>query len=187
MRLESVCCNHCGAPLEVPADARFVTCRHCGSSLAIRRSESAVTTEVLQQMSEQMQEMSAEISRLRCQNELSELDRQWDRDKERYMIRQKDGSLREPSLAVATFIGVVGVLGGGAFAIIGLANFSPIALFGLLFIGVGIVAALVQSAKARDYRHARERYAQRRAAILQRLDAGPGGGDGPRALPSIEP
>jgi hypothetical protein len=186
MPLESVCCNHCGAPLEVPDDARFVTCRHCGSSLAIRRSESAVTTEVLQQMSQQMQEMSAEISRLRCQNDLSELDREWDREKDGYMIRHKDGRLSEPSMAKATFIGIVGILGGGMFAIVGMANGSPAALFGLLFIGVGVVAALIQSGKARDYRHARERYVHRRAALLQKLDAGPGG-DAPMSLPSLEP
>lgn len=29
MRLISVNCNHCGAPLEVAEEVRFVTCAYC--------------------------------------------------------------------------------------------------------------------------------------------------------------
>ena len=48
MELISVSCNHCGAPLEVPPGANYVTCAHCGSRLAVKRTGSAVYTELLE-------------------------------------------------------------------------------------------------------------------------------------------
>lgn len=38
---ETLTCNSCGAPLEVPGTANVVTCNHCSCQLAIRRLGSA--------------------------------------------------------------------------------------------------------------------------------------------------
>jgi DNA-directed RNA polymerase subunit RPC12/RpoP len=47
MQLESITCNHCGAPLDVPDAANFVKCNHCDSRLAIKRTQSTTYTEEL--------------------------------------------------------------------------------------------------------------------------------------------
>ena len=58
MELETLSCNNCGAPLEVPPGANFVTCAHCGSRLAIKRTDNASYTEVLDQIGQRTERMS---------------------------------------------------------------------------------------------------------------------------------
>ena len=41
MNAETLNCNNCGAPINVPAAAKYATCAHCGTQLAIRRTDSA--------------------------------------------------------------------------------------------------------------------------------------------------
>ena len=47
MKLESLNCNKCGAPLQVPAGVNHLTCNHCGTPLVVRRTESISYTEKL--------------------------------------------------------------------------------------------------------------------------------------------
>jgi len=46
MNLEALNCNNCGAPINVPPTANFVTCKGCGAQLIIRRTEEATYTEL---------------------------------------------------------------------------------------------------------------------------------------------
>ncbi len=48
MRVISLTCDKCRAPLEIPAKTEFVTCTYCSSRLAVQRSGNAVDTEVLE-------------------------------------------------------------------------------------------------------------------------------------------
>ncbi len=48
MELLSLTCGHCGAPLEVPEETRYVTCGYCSSKLEVHRSGGAIYTEVLE-------------------------------------------------------------------------------------------------------------------------------------------
>src|SRR5438309_578271 len=50
MKLINLSCNKCGAPLEAPSSANFLTCSYCGSRLAVHSSGSAHYTEVLDQI-----------------------------------------------------------------------------------------------------------------------------------------
>src|SRR4051794_1900041 len=50
MELINLSCNKCGAPLEAPPSANFLTCSYCGSRLAVHSSGSAYYTEVLGQI-----------------------------------------------------------------------------------------------------------------------------------------
>ena len=50
MQLISLSCNKCGAPLEAPEGANFLTCGYCGSRLAVQRNGSAYYTQVLDQI-----------------------------------------------------------------------------------------------------------------------------------------
>lgn len=61
MELETLSCNNCGAPLQVPENANFVSCAQCGSQLAVKRNESARYTEVLQRLDTRTTEMAREL------------------------------------------------------------------------------------------------------------------------------
>ncbi len=74
---ESLNCNNSGTPLEVPAGANYITCTHCGTHLAVRRSESVLYTEKIDQIDQRTQEIAEQVSRLTAQQRLDELDRQW--------------------------------------------------------------------------------------------------------------
>lgn len=45
--LIAVSCQHCQSRIDVPADAPLATCGQCGTRLAVRRSDTAVWTEII--------------------------------------------------------------------------------------------------------------------------------------------
>src|SRR5262245_34344788 len=104
MTLESLSCNHCGAPIEVPAAAKYATCAHCGSRLAIRRTGTAAYTEVLEEISDRTARMEKDLGAIRLQNELERIDREWQTHRERFMVHHKNGSSGPPN-ATAGLIG----------------------------------------------------------------------------------
>jgi DNA-directed RNA polymerase subunit RPC12/RpoP len=65
MQLTPVNCNHCGASLEIPSAARFVTCRYCNSQLQVHRSETTITTEVLQRIDQNTASMAEDLQAIR--------------------------------------------------------------------------------------------------------------------------
>jgi DNA-directed RNA polymerase subunit RPC12/RpoP len=52
MELISLSCNNCGAPLEAPESAKYLTCAFCGSRLSVQRTGSAYYTNVMEQIAE---------------------------------------------------------------------------------------------------------------------------------------
>lgn len=77
METLSVRCNHCGAPLSVGAETRFVTCRFCHSSLEVKRSDSAVFTEEVARIADNTDKMADSLEIIELQNEIERLDREW--------------------------------------------------------------------------------------------------------------
>ncbi len=87
MKVESLACNNCGAPLEVAETTKFATCTHCGSCLSITRSDSAAYTEVLAQIGQHTEQMSNDLIAIRLHNELERLDRDWQTQREQEEAR----------------------------------------------------------------------------------------------------
>jgi DNA-directed RNA polymerase subunit RPC12/RpoP len=175
MKLDQISCNNCGAPLEVPEGTNFASCRHCGSRLAVRRTESASFTEVITDLKEQ-------VEKLTRQNEIDALDREWEAEKERFMVTGKHGHRHLPtrtgSLAGGIMITVFGIFwtamaagiagftgrfGGGPFGRL----FSCFPLFGVVFIVFGIGMSIISYNKAGEYEKALRRYNQRREEMLR--------------------
>ena len=73
MQTESLNCNNCGAPIEVPGGANFVTCVHCNTQLAIKRTESVAYTETLQRIDRHTEQLADQVAVLTYQNELARL------------------------------------------------------------------------------------------------------------------
>lgn len=167
MRLETIACNQCGAPLTVPEAAQFVRCNHCSASLAVRRSESVTYTEVVEKLVEHTSKLAEQVAHLRYQAELARIDGDWDRERQRHLVSQKNGAPTEPTYGGAVFGGVamavVGILaailggsgpGGGGFA-----------LFGIGAVMLGAFAAIFGWHKAAEFERARKRYKARRARL----------------------
>jgi hypothetical protein len=106
-----VTCNNCGAALQVPESARFVTCRYCNSQLQIKRTDTAVTTEVLEQINQNAAAMVDDLHVLRRDAEVERLDREWREQQSRLMIKDRYGNTTMPT-ATGGLIGAV-ILGGG--------------------------------------------------------------------------
>ncbi len=164
----SVSCNHCGAPLSVSPETRFVTCAHCGSRLEVHRSDGAVYTQVL----ETVGRIADDVQAIRRETELERVDREWQMRREGLMQRGKDGSVSRPSMAGSAIGGIVAVVFGvfwtGLTISAGAPGFFP--LFGILFIGAGLFGAISGMTKSSEYDEAESEYQRRRAALLNRDD-----------------
>jgi LSD1 subclass zinc finger protein len=181
MQIESLNCNHCGAPLEVPQSAKFIRCNHCGSQLVVHRSESATFTEKIEQLTETTENLAAQVSKLTKQSEVDALDRQWDREKEKYMeVTDKHGAKHLPTKGKATAAGCTLCVGGAIWTIVAVAIISQFPdgggfqvaklafpVFGVAFFIFGIVMSMKSYRKAQQYEQAYRRYRQRRDELLR--------------------
>jgi hypothetical protein len=186
VKLLSVSCQHCGGPLEVPARVTQITCQFCGARLQVQRSGNAVFTETLDQLAQQTGRIADNTEYIRLQNELERLDREWMLEKERYMVRGKDGELSVPS-KTASVVGAVIVVGfglfwtivaagmTGAFFRMGGGGFGAIGgifpCFGLVFIGLGIATSIHHFSKASDFELRQRQYHHARQRLLSEMQA----------------
>jgi len=179
MKTINLTCNHCGAPLEVAEEAKFVTCRFCSSRLAVEHSDSAFYTRVVEAIEQQTNALSQDLETIKVQNEIERLDREWQMQREQLCHRGKDGQLREPTVPATVVgsvlfvaFGFIWVLMGGAAMSFGGGN--PIAVL-FEIVGVGIivfsVVALVRGMpKAQEYEHNKASYESRRRRLVADLD-----------------
>jgi hypothetical protein len=114
MELAPITCQNCGAALDVPPAARFVTCSHCGSRLEIKRTPSAVFTEVLDRIDQRTAAMADDLGALRRDSEIERLDREWAARVAELGSRSKDGSVAPPS-AVGGMVAIFVMGGFGIF------------------------------------------------------------------------
>jgi hypothetical protein len=127
--------------------------------------------------------MQRHLEEIKAQNAVAQLDRQWELERDRYMVAGQYGVRHLPSKGLSLLGGIVitgfgivwiavasnvaGGFGGGA-------SFFP--LFGLLFIAVGVGMSIYSFTKASQYEEAHARYRRRRAELL---------GDNPEAEPGF--
>ena len=169
MELTSVSCNNCGAHQRIPADARFVTCNHCSTQLAVKRNESVTFTEQLGEISERTERIAEDVAELKYRQELEDIDRQWEIERESFMVSDKHGHRSIPSTGGSVIGGIVVVV-FGLFWTVTAAGIGggPIALFGVLFIAFGIATSVISFTKAEGYSAAERKYQRRRAEAMRR-------------------
>jgi DNA-directed RNA polymerase subunit RPC12/RpoP len=188
MQLESLSCNNCGAPVDVPQRANFITCAHCGSRLAVRRTETAHYTEVLDRLQAHAYRVDRDLQYLRTQNELLLLDQAWEEESKQYMVRTKNGATVEPSLGhvitsviaagIATIIGIM-----FACRLIGPSHsadpfitpntgpfFAPIIIFIVIMVAFTLLGTIFAYTKYNAYKSAEAKYIARRNALLSHLN-----------------
>jgi hypothetical protein len=174
LRVDTVAvnCNSCGAPLEVGPGTNFVTCRHCGSRLALKRTATSSYTEVLENIDRKTDVIAARLEQLAKRDEIEQLDREWEHTRAKYLVTSEDGQ-REPNATAGLTGAVMATVFGVIWTGFALSMDAPLVfpLFGLVFIGVGIVSGLSEGEKAARYRDAKVHYRRRRAALTSETAA----------------
>lgn len=121
--------------------------------------------------------MREHLEEIKRQNDVAQLDREWEMERERLLIygnnRYGRGYSYVPSKGIAIFMGVITV-GFGAFwtamaasmagGVGGPGAFFP--LFGLIFIAAGVGMSIYTYTKATQYEQAHRAYQSRRARML---------------------
>lgn len=177
LELVRLACDGCGADLELPGDARFVTCRFCEARLEVRRTDSAAFTrvrEAVERVEKKTEQLSSEVGVLRAENrllklqdQLQQLEREWDQKKENLMIRGKDGSLSAPTRFSAQVIGFVTVVFGGIVAVAIPGAYGMLAA--IFSAAIGVTAGVVMHGKAVRFEEAQGHYFDRRDRLEARI------------------
>lgn len=159
MKLLSLNCNHCGAPLDVPAKARFVTCGFCDSRLAIQHSGTTYSTQVMEQLVQKTTAIQDDVEELKRRAALSDLDLAWERKKKRFVVKGKNGHESLPSVPGMAIQGIVGII----IVCVALVMFAPFGIFALLIIAGNLIH---QSSKYSGYQSALKRYRSERRRLM---------------------
>jgi hypothetical protein len=163
-------CESCGAALTVTPAADFVSCRYCGSWWCLQSSVDLARP------------ASPALSPAQ-EAALAALDREWDKEKEPYLILRRDGSRSAIKPAPILFGGGAYLLFIGCYdvgacvaalqqmaevkdtAVVPWAPFLLLPLLGAIFTFIGVCLIPEDFKKALRYREACRRYRARRAAI----------------------
>ncbi|MDA3963659.1 MAG: hypothetical protein PF961_22965 [Planctomycetota bacterium] len=170
MELLSLSCNHCGAPLEAPKSANYLSCQHCGSRLKIMSSGGAAWTEVqekIEAIAERQDDMAQDLEIIKLHNQIEALERDWDRYRDKSMIRSKHGREREPSVGGGMFSMIVGIVGGLVFFAMsgGAGAPMPFPLFGLAFVAFGVFSGLHSMKTGKAFERSKQRFQSQRRSL----------------------
>jgi hypothetical protein len=177
-----VCCQGCGADLEVDENVRYVTCNYCHARLEVVHDTSVTHTRLLEKLQKNTERMAGNLQVIELQNDLERLDREWESQKEGYMVSGKHGHRYLPSTGGSVFGGVIIIIFGIVWTTIasgiahvgsGFPNMGGLGLFplfGLLFIGGGIYTIVNGSSKASAYQSAEQDYQQQRQRLIQQIE-----------------
>ncbi|MCC9598965.1 hypothetical protein LOC67_00225 [Stieleria sp. JC731] len=181
MKVIPLNCNHCGAPLEVAAKARFVTCSFCNARLSIQQTGSSYSTEVLDDIRETTQQIARDVQQLKSNSAIEQLDHKWERQRGRHLVSDKHGRQHLPSKAGAIFGGGL-IVAFGIFWMImafGISSagramgapgvFGIFPLFGLIFIAAGIFNVFRIVQKADEYQRDHDDYLRERRELAKRV------------------
>ena len=170
MQTETVTCGGCGAPLTIPENVEYVACRFCQAQLHVQRNQSVVFTEVLQSLRQQTERLADNTEILRLQNEIALLDRDWEQKTAELMVHGKHGRVSVPDKTSAVLGGTVIAIFGLVWTCIAGAMFPPMALFGILFIAMGLWNARQQHDNAERYQQLKASHQIQRDRLRDQLD-----------------
>ena len=168
MKTVSLACNECGAPISVPGSTNHLSCSHCGAQLSVRHEGGASFTVAMEEINDRTARMEEELAQLRRDSEIAKIDRQWQIDREKYVILGKNGQRSWPSTGGAIVGGVISVVAGVFISGTMFSNGAGELAFGGVAVAVvGVLFALKRHSDAVRYRKAKNRYHRRRAEASQ--------------------
>jgi hypothetical protein len=172
MKVTKVCCQGCGADLDIDETIRFVTCNYCHARLEIVHDSTITHTRQLDKIEKTTDQLVNKVRVLELQNDLERLDREWDSRRDSLLVRNKHGVASEPSSAGSVFGGAIAVVFGIFWISMASSQGAPgfFLLFGLVFIGFAIVNMVSGTAKAGAFRNQRSDYEYQRRKLIDRID-----------------
>lgn len=167
-----LCCQGCGADLEVSEEVRFLTCNYCHSKLEVVRDVTATHTRVLEKLERTTDRIAGNLKVIELQNDLERLDREWELTRQSLLVRGRHGGLHEPSMAGSMFGGVVAIIGGIVFATFSGGHGSPgiFPVLGMLVSLIGLVQLVNGVSKASKLDEERSLYQDRREELTRQIE-----------------
>ena len=176
MKIISLNCCQCSAPLNASEEVRYVMCQHCGSQLVVLHEGTAAYTE-----SREPKPMEAAIEQQleesEQQRELAVLDHQWKKERRQYMVIDSDGTARVPSPNIASDTAITTLVGGLLFVFIAwllsdnLLSFVGGCLLIGLFVVIGLGLSRLQHQRSAAYQEAERCYRRRRLDLIEKPEA----------------
>lgn len=131
-----------------------------------------------QPTADDVSKLEAELAELRAEKELERIDREWEAERQQFMVSDKHGHKSLPTAGGSLVVGVVGAVFGVIWTAMaigitsGAPEFGPFAIAKVAFpiIGVAItigaiVMGVLGAQKAGEYEKAHAAYQARRAAV----------------------
>jgi hypothetical protein len=222
MRTSEVRCASCGSRLEIPENVRYIACHVCGISLKVHSDQNGLQTTAIggddlarppfredqdskwldrnrggeepRRPDAEVRDLARRLDDLELENALLRLDRDWDEDRERYMIRRRFGGRIVPtverarlSMIICSVIGGLLLMGVAALGISILVNnpgtpsltqamggvlccfVPPLLPFITILLVIGL-ASYLSLQRAREYDAAEARYTEERERLLDRYE-----------------
>jgi DNA-directed RNA polymerase subunit RPC12/RpoP len=172
MKVTKVCCQGCGADLQIDESIRYVTCNYCNARLEVVHDPTVTHTRQLDKIERTTDRLADNLKVIELQNDLERLDREWDNQRIGLLVRGKNGHVSEPSSIGSMVGGVIAILFGiiwmGFASSLNAPAFFP--LFGLVFIGAAIFGMINGTAKANAYQNGLRDYEFKRQRLVARLE-----------------
>jgi hypothetical protein len=170
-RVMKLCCQGCGADLQVTDEVRLVTCNYCQSKLEIVRDASITHTRVLEKLEKNTDRIVGDLKVIQLQNDLLQADREWEILRKGMMLRGSAGDLVEPSRFSAIFIGAGTGFFGLAATIIAVASAYYLGiLMGVAILALGIWFGRKQYRKAANFHRLQKQYDDSRRRMLRLIE-----------------
>jgi Short C-terminal domain len=119
---------------------------------------------------------NSQLEILRIQNQIAQLDREWEIESQGFMMRGRYGQQYRPSKWGGLIVGLVAVVGGGIWTVTAFSMssgmerapgaFSLFPYFGFVFIAFGVGIGVYTFVQANRYEEAYAKYQARRTALL---------------------
>jgi hypothetical protein len=173
MKITKVCCQGCGADLQVDETVRYVTCNYCHARLEVVHDPSVTHTRLMEKLEKTTERMAENLRVIELQNDLERMDREWDQRRENFMVTGKHGQRSLPtsagSVVGGVFAAVFGVIWIGAAGSMGAP--LPFVLFGVVFVGFAIFNAVNGASRANAHQSAEASYRRQRGELIRRIEA----------------
>jgi len=170
MKVTKVCCQGCGADLQIDESIRFATCNYCHARLEIVHDSTVTHTRLLEDIGRTTERMAGNLRVIELQNDLERLDREWADHRESFMVTSKNGHRSIPTEAGSMIGGGIGVIMGIVVLVVTSNIGGPAPLFGLAFIGIAIFSLINGSSKASGYKNAESAFMDQRSDLIRRID-----------------
>lgn len=187
MKLLSLACRHCGAPLEVPTRVRQVECLFCGSRLHVQWPNAGPDRNAPEEPVRPTAELTSTPEQLRIEEEIHRLDDAWKEFRSGFMIRSHDDRLKVPDKSHTLLACAIGVMLGVVACTVGVGvGWAPnsldagnvlvgrlLALVGVLMIVVVAVWSRISYRKAVNFEVHQQAYQYERQRLLAELEKSP--------------